>query len=144
MHDDAAIRFLYYMFAEAAKLLGKVDVLINYAVYWSGSVGLLPSVDNMTDEEFTVGLDGVLVSTFRSTREAIPYLEITGGAIVNFSSMYGVVSPDPRIYVDSGQNNPRHYYCIPGHNNQTVFCSSSSVSLRFWYDYLDAYAISGK
>jgi len=97
------------MFAKAAELCGKIDVLINCAVFWSGGVGALPSVDKMTDEEFAVGLDGVLISTFRSTREAIPYLEKTGGAIVNFSSMYGVVSPDPRIYGDSGQNNPVNY-----------------------------------
>jgi gluconate 5-dehydrogenase len=31
------------------------------------------------------------------------------GVIINISSMYGIVSPDPRIYGDSGYNNPPDY-----------------------------------
>ncbi len=33
----------------------------------------------------------------------------SGVSIVNIASMYGMVSPDPRIYGDSGSNNPPYY-----------------------------------
>jgi len=98
------------MFRRAEELCGKIDVLINCAVFWAG-IGPDASIENMTDEDFARGMDGALDSTFRCTREVIPYLDKNGGgAIVNIGSMYGVVSPDPRIYGDSGQNIPA-YYC---------------------------------
>ena len=55
-------------------------------------------------------MEGSLGTTFRAIREAIPYLEKSRcSSIVNTASMYGMVSPDPRIYGDSGQNNPANY-----------------------------------
>jgi NAD(P)-dependent dehydrogenase (short-subunit alcohol dehydrogenase family) len=35
--------------------------------------------------------------------------EKEGGIVVNFSSTYGIVSPDPRIYGESGINSPVAY-----------------------------------
>jgi gluconate 5-dehydrogenase len=64
----------------------------------------------MSDEAWAKGVDGAVGTTFRCTREIIPYFEaVNGGVIVNFGSMYGVVSPDPSIYGESGQNNPANY-----------------------------------
>lgn len=74
------------------------------------SFGYMASIDKMTDEQFRLGVEGNLTHQFRAIREAIPYFEkIGGGAIVTTGSMYGVVSPDPRIYGNSGQNNPCNY-----------------------------------
>ena len=97
------------MFAEAEKRFGRIDVLINCAVY--GAVyGPDATVERMSDDDFALGMDGGAGTAFRCTREAIPYFKKAGrGNIINFSSMYGVVSPDPSIYGVSGQNSPVNY-----------------------------------
>lgn len=85
---------------------GKIDVLINNAVYSKGQ-----SPEDMTDEEWAIGIDGVLNSSFRAIREIIPYfINSAGGKIINVSSMYGMVSPQFEIYDEFPQFlNPPHY-----------------------------------
>ncbi|HLP51885.1 MAG TPA: SDR family oxidoreductase [Chitinophagales bacterium] len=85
---------------------GKIDVLINNAAYLKGK-----SAEKMTDEEWASGIDGVLTSAFRTTREVIPIFTTQGyGKIINVSSMYGMVAPDFGIYDDSPAFlNPPHY-----------------------------------
>ena len=97
------------MFRKVKERFGRIDVLINCAAYGAG-YGPLGTVDRMTDEEWFKGIDGAVGTAFRCIREVIPYMEEQGGgSIVNFASMYGMVSPDPRIYGDSGANNPVNY-----------------------------------
>jgi len=86
---------------------GKIDILINNAVYMAGG-GKTP--DNITDEEWNVCSDGVLGSVFRCIREVVPFMK-NGGSIVNISSMYGVVSPDFSLYEGECANffNPANY-----------------------------------
>lgn len=90
---------------------GRIDVLINNAAYGGGSggKGLSLEIENFDDESFEGGLDGNLGLTFRSMRAAIPLMKERGGSIVNIASMYGVVSPDPGIYGNSGNNSPVTY-----------------------------------
>jgi NAD(P)-dependent dehydrogenase (short-subunit alcohol dehydrogenase family) len=97
------------MFKSVKKECGKINVLINCATYGAG-YGKAGTVEFMSDSDWNRGIDGAVGVTFRCTREAIPYLdEAGGGCIVNFGSMYGLVSPDPGIYGESGQNNPANY-----------------------------------
>lgn len=103
--DIAQTDSIRAMLKESAAIWGQIDVLINCATY-----GALNPIEKMTDEEWNRGLDGAVGTAFRCTREVIPYFtKQGGGAIVNFASMYGMVSPDPRIYGTSGQNNPVNY-----------------------------------
>lgn len=107
--DVSSTESIKEMFQKTRKLLGKIDVLINCATYGAG-YGISGTIEKMTDDDWTKGMDGAAGVTFRCIREAIPYFEENkGGNIVNIASMYGVVSPDPKIYGDSGQNNPVNY-----------------------------------
>lgn len=104
--DTASIR---RMLQEAEARFGGVHVLVNAATYGAG-YGPDGTVERMSDDDWFKGLDGAAGTVFRCTREVVPYMEKSGGgAIVNFASMYGMVSPDPAIYGDSGANNPANY-----------------------------------
>jgi len=82
-----------------------IDILINNAVYVKSE-----PAETMNDETWNAGVDGVLNSTFRCIREVLPYMKSTGGSIINISSMYGVVSPDFRIYKNHEKfTNPPQY-----------------------------------
>lgn len=97
-------------FASISERLGTIDALVNCAVYGAGYGPKDTAFESITDEIFSIGVDGALGSVFRVTRAVLPYMsKERGGSIVNFGSMYGVVSPDPRIYGQSGQNNPPAY-----------------------------------
>lgn len=107
--DVADTGSIQAMFRQVRERFGKIDALVNMATYGAG-YGSAGAVERMSDEDWQTGVDGALGTVFRCTREAIPHLrDAGGGSIVNFASMYGVVSPDPRIYGDSGANNPPNY-----------------------------------
>jgi len=101
--DTASIR---EMFRTTKERFGKVTVLVNNAYIGAAYGG---KMEHMSDEDWQKGFDGAGGTAFRCTREAVPYLEEKGGAVINIASMYGIVSPDPRIYGDSGANNPANY-----------------------------------
>lgn len=87
---------------------GHIDILINNASTVKGN-----SQENMSDEDWTYTLEGVVGSVHKSIRTIIPVMkEQKAGKIINITSMYGMVSPDFRIY--QGENceayiNPPHY-----------------------------------
>lgn len=83
----------------------KIDVLVNNAIYSRGQ-----HPENMSDEDWNYGIDGVLNSVYRCIRAVIPYMkEQKRGKIINVSSMYGIVSPDFSIYEGNPFLNPPHY-----------------------------------
>lgn len=96
------------MFESSTNHFGQLDILVNNANYGAGYGDT--GIDKMSDEVWSIGLDGSVGTVFRCTRESIPYFRKSGGGnIVNIASMYGVVSPDPGIYGTSGANNPPNY-----------------------------------
>jgi gluconate 5-dehydrogenase len=96
-------------FKAAREQLGKLHILINCANIGTGGKPD-QNVETMSDADWEKGVDGAVGTAFRCTREIVPYFEESGGGnIINFGSMYGMVSPNPAIYGDSGANNPPNY-----------------------------------
>jgi len=90
--------------------IGRLDGIVNNA--YAGSTG---TVESATPADFNRACLFNVTVPFDLTRIAVPLLKVagqrnTGGAaIVNIASMYGTISPDPRIYGTSGANNPPFY-----------------------------------
>jgi NAD(P)-dependent dehydrogenase (short-subunit alcohol dehydrogenase family) len=89
---------------------GRLDGIVNNA--YSGRAGTIEAIDV---DDFSMACAQNLSGPFHLIQQALNILQDTavknkgGVSIVNVSSMYGKVSPDPSIYGDSGQNNPVHY-----------------------------------
>ncbi|GAB6282477.1 MAG: SDR family oxidoreductase [Ignavibacterium sp.] len=84
--------------------IGIIDVLINNANYGKGG-----KIEDISGEDWQSGIDGTINNYFRCIQKSLNYIRKPGGKIINISSMYGLVSPDPSIYGNSGFNNPPNY-----------------------------------
>lgn len=74
---------------------GRIDVLVNDAASISCG-GKKP--EDIDDDMWQSTMEGVSGSVFKCIREVVPFMEKTGGAIVNIASMYGIVSPNLSMY----------------------------------------------
>ena len=84
---------------------GHLDGLVNNAC--AGENGPL---DTVTRSRMLTSLDMNVMSPFMLIQSALPLLRASSSAsIVNMGSMYGTVSPNPKIYGDTGTNNPVYY-----------------------------------
>ena len=79
--DDAA-----KVVAEAAKMFGRIDYLINNAQ----TTGYSSPIGEIGEEEYRVTLDSGLGGTLYFMQETLPHLKDSKGAIVNFGSRQGV------------------------------------------------------
>jgi len=92
-------------FTQVVYKCGKIDILVNNAYF--GGPGKL---EEISEDSWQQGIDGTINSVFRCTKEIIPFMKKTnGGSIINIASMYGMVSPVPEVYSDSGYDNPPYY-----------------------------------
>lgn len=96
---------------QAAESLERLDGLVLNAYH--GKVG---TVDAIAPEDFEAAFRMNLLGPFTLVRACRPLLAEAarrngrgGAAVVAIGSMYGSVSPDPRLYGDTGANNPVHY-----------------------------------
>lgn len=84
---------------------GRIDILINNA-----GIAVFTPMEKRTFEEFDKVMKVNVYGTFFCTQEVLKYMESNkSGRIVNIASHYGIVSPDPRIYGDSGRNSSEVY-----------------------------------
>jgi len=100
--DPASVRSGFESIHEE---FGGPDVLVNNA-----GIAVFTPFKDRTVEEFDDVLAVNVRGTFLCTQTASEYMAVSdGGAIVNIGSIYGVESPDPRIYGDSGLNSAEVY-----------------------------------
>lgn len=90
---------------EVMAKFGRIDILVNNA--YSGRLGRL---EEMTLEEFESATRTGLSSVFLGSQAVAPEMKVSRkGVIINISSIYGIVSPDHRIYARTGMNSPCNY-----------------------------------
>lgn len=102
MADVARVREYF----SAAK---RLDILVNNAI----SMTPKPRAA-LEPQDFAQTFQSSVVASFESVRAALPALRAGVAAageasVVNIASMYGVVSPDSRIYAKPEQASPFHY-----------------------------------
>ena len=84
---------------------GNLDIVVNCAIYSTGK-----PFENMSMADWEKGMRISLSGAFVLSREASRVMVAQGsGSIIQFSSMYGKVAPDPRIYAPDLSVNPMDY-----------------------------------
>ena len=87
----------------------RVDILVNNAIAMTPKPFL-----SLEQADFDATYRSSVAAAFESVRAALPALrravdEAGDASVVNIASMYGVVSPDRRIYTKPEQASPFHY-----------------------------------
>ncbi len=86
---------------------GRLDAIVNNA--YGGSTG---TVETVPAENYAEAYDVAVTAATRIVKRALPLLRKAGSggaSVINVSSMYGLVSPDPRVYDQPEAVNPPHY-----------------------------------
>ncbi len=102
--DQAAVKKAVKRIKDEKK---KLDGLVNNAF-----LPLSGSVYDATQDDFQKCFEVNVSALFHLTQQCLPLMERKKGdfsSVVNIASMYGMVSPDPSIYGDSGMKNPPFY-----------------------------------
>jgi NAD(P)-dependent dehydrogenase (short-subunit alcohol dehydrogenase family) len=108
--DSAAVE---RAIAAVKKRFGRLDVLVNNAA--GKSDHFFSDLEALPIEDWESVLRTNLTGPFMVTKAAIPLLRASGhGSIVNIASIYGVVSPDPRVYEGTTIQTPPVYPASKG------------------------------
>jgi NAD(P)-dependent dehydrogenase (short-subunit alcohol dehydrogenase family) len=87
----------------------RIDVLVNNAISMSPA-----PFETLQPEAFDETYRSVVTAAFECVRAALPALRAAvadsgDASVINIASMYGAVSPDPRIYSEPKQASPMQY-----------------------------------
>ena len=106
--------------------LAGIDILVNNAVTPCGK-----SLDNTEYSEWDKALHGNVLSLFIMCQKAVEGMKRKkNGAIINISSIWGIVSPDYGIYEEAGMSpNPIAYSFIKGGVNMFTRSLASAVAV---------------
>jgi gluconate 5-dehydrogenase len=106
--DISSSESIKQLFEKVHSEFSKIDVVVNNAHFIKGR-----DLNEIGDEEWSVTMNGVLGAVYRSIREVIPFFKSQhSGKIINISSMYGIVSPNFKMYKGDDMEkytNPPHY-----------------------------------
>jgi len=104
IRDESAVEAA---FNAAVERFGRVDILVNNA-----GASVFEPFEERSEESFDTVMDVNLKGTFFCTRQYVSQCraqKLSTGSIINIGSIYGVVSPDPRIYTDCPRKNSEIY-----------------------------------
>ena len=96
---------------------GRLDILVNCAAFVGTSALKGWNVPFMEQSAATWrrAVEMNLTVPFILTQQLAPLLKESGrGSVVNFSSIYGLMGPDLRLYDDTSMNNPAAYGAAKG------------------------------
>lgn len=87
----------------------EIGIIVNNA--YAGGAG---SIELAAPEDYRAAYEMVVVGAHRLVQHLLPRLRASkarhgDAAVVNIASMYGTVSPDPRLYDTAGSRNPAFY-----------------------------------
>jgi NAD(P)-dependent dehydrogenase (short-subunit alcohol dehydrogenase family) len=86
---------------------GRLDILVNSAL---GRGGYGKALDEQTSDDWAAAANTDMVGLFHMCRTFLPMLEQSGhGSLINISSIYGVLSNDPGLYLDTDMKQPPNY-----------------------------------
>jgi len=120
---DVAVKFVYLditsddsiqkALAEVIKNSGKIDILVNCAYPRTKDWGM--KFENISFNSWKTNVDNHLGGYFLCCQKTAEQMKAKGGgAIINLSSIYGVVAPDFSIYEGTEMTMPAAYSAIKG------------------------------
>ena len=112
--DMADERSIKQVVQEVVQKFGRLDAMVNATYHAIGK-----SVDELSGAEFDQSNHVHITGSFLLARESANVMQ-KGGSIIQYISMYGLVSPDPHVYFPPMLPNPVEYGVAKAGLNQMV------------------------